>query len=792
MNGVIRWGREQQLNRGVWRKRLIVIVLAVAVFVTVLPEAIRWGGIYWLPSTGMGEVEIEEVDLNLFTGRASLQKVELFRESQSKLSFEQLDVDLSWQKLLFGIIHLEDISLRGLSLAIVEADDGSLEVVVPLASSQREAQPEAKPDSALVLPKISVAKFSLLETQLTLLTTHAKGLLQLDRFVVAQASTWLNESIVLELAGDWNQAPINAAIELNPWAAQPYLAANVSFSKLGLEGFSLLAGEPLTGAVDLALDVSGDWDWQGNMQLGMQTRLGLSNLLAGYKNFQLDLAGFNWLGEISLARQKQLASYQVQGNLDSQALRLTDIKQKLALLAWQEFNLENVFVDEKRNVQFTQLHAENLYTLSRGDDDQGRFFAGAVDIQQWDLQEGQHLHIGKSQIKDAQYQVTVNNEGDLQIQTMLGPVLASLSEQAEDGVEEAAVSSASMEDDDSSATEFTVSVGETSLVGDSGLFFTDQRFKVPVKQHIKLNRVSIEGMDQRTPDKAAQLTVDASLGEFSKIAFDGDIKPFAENLGLDLKGNFKAIPLPSVSPYSEAYLGYHLTRGQYDHDFSLRIADNAIDLENTLLLRQLQLTSVDSSKLQPMEQQLDVPLKFALNMLRDGDDNIELSIPIKGQLDDPNISVSSVLNKALGKAVKSGATSYLTLALQPYGAVLMAANMVGDQLSSIQLDPVEYVAGQAELTGPHQDYLLKISTLLMERPKMQLTACASANNLDREALQLLNPKVPVSDELLIALATQRGSVVKRELLAKGVTAERVFLCQPTLQQDAISGVELSM
>jgi Domain of Unknown Function (DUF748) len=359
--------------------------------------------------------------------------------------------------------------------------------------------------------------------------------------------------------------------------------------------------------------------------------------------------------------------------------------------------------------------------------------------------------------------------------------LANLSDQAEDDAEE-----------NSPATEFTVSVGETSLVGDSGLFFSDLRFAVPVKQRINLSHISIKGLDQRTPDQAAQLTLDASLGEFSKISLEGDIKPFAQALGLNLKGNFKAIPLPSVSPYSEAYLGYHLTRGQYDHDFNLRIADNTIDLENTLLLRQLQLTSVDPSKSQPMEQQLDVPLKFALNMLRDGDDNIELSVPIKGQLDDPNISVSSVLNKALGKAVKSGATSYLTLALQPYGAVLMAANMVGDQLSSIQLDPIEYVAGKADLTGGHQDYLMKISALLLERPKMQLTACASANNFDREALQLLSPEVAVSDELLISLATQRGSVVKRELLAKGVAAERVFLCQPTLQQDAISGVELSM
>ncbi len=805
MNGVIRWGKAQLLDKGVWRKRLLVFVLVAAVFVSVLPEAIRWGVIHWLPSTGMGDIKIAEVDLNLFTGRASLQQVELSRESQSKLSVDRLDVDVSWQKLFFGIIHLEDVSLRGVSLAIVQSEDGSLEVVVPLASSSasqstQQAPPEPVPEviteDGQGLPRISVAKFSLLDSQLTMLTANAKGLLQLDRFVVEQASTWLKESIALELAGAWNQAPVNVAIELTPWDVQPKLSAKLSLSEVGLEGFSLVGDEPLTGALDLTLDVSGDWDWQGNIQLAMQTRLELQSFMAGYKQFQLDVAGLNWLGNVRLSREKQQVGYQVQGDLASKGLKVSDTQQQLALLAWQEFNLEDVLLDEMRNLQFAQLHAENLYTLSRGGDDRGRFFAGAVDVQQWDLQGGLHLNIGKSQIKDAHYQVTINKQGELEIQTMLGPVLASLSEQAEVVAEEDKASadaiSDALDEDQSPASAFTVNVAEALLVGDSGLFFTDLRFSVPVKQHINLRHVSIAGLDQRVPDKAAQVKIDASLGEFSRIALEGDVKPFAENLGLNLQGDFKAIPLPSISPYSEAYLGYHLTRGQYDHDFNLRIADNTIDLENTLLLRQLQLKSVDPSKPQPMQQQLDMPLKFALNMLRDGDDNIELSVPIKGKLDDPNISVSSVLNKALGKAVKSGATSYLTLALQPYGAVLMAANMVGDHLSSIQLEPIEYITGQAELSGEHQDYLKKISTLLIERPQMQLTACASANDLDRAALQLLNPKVPVSDELLISLATQRGGAVKRELLAKGVTAERIFLCQPALQPNAIGGVELSM
>jgi post-segregation antitoxin (ccd killing protein) len=302
----------------------------------------------------------------------------------------------------------------------------------------------------------------------------------------------------------------------------------------------------------------------------------------------------------------------------------------------------------------------------------------------------------------------------------------------------------------------------------------------------------VKGLDQRYPDKAAQLSLLGSLGDFSRVKVEGEMTPFAEHLGLNLTGDIKAVPLPSVSPYSEAYIGYHLTRGQYDHEFDIKIENNNVEFNNKLLLRQLKLKSVDPSKPQPVAKQLDVPLGFALNMLRDGEDNIHLDVPIKGRLDDPNINVSKVINKALANALKSGATNYLSYALQPYGAVFMAASMVGDRLSSIRLEAIEYPAGQAGLSAEQQLYLGKVSELLSTRPKLSLTACATTNEEDHQALQAFNPKVPVEHTALVELARQRSIQVKQALLEKGISSERVFLCQPEFVADGVRGVTMAM
>jgi len=191
-------------------------------------------------------------------------------------------------------------------------------------------------------------------------------------------------------------------------------------------------------------------------------------------------------------------------------------------------------------------------------------------------------------------------------------------------------------------------------------------------------------------------------------------------------------------------------------------------------------------------------------MLRDGDDNITLDVPIEGKLDDPNINISNVVNDALGKALKNGAASYLKYAIQPYGAVLMAAELVGDRVASISLDPVVYNHGRGDLTPEHGDYIAKVTALMLERPKLTIKLCGQSNESDKLALaetlgssnnaaqDIEKAKAAVTEEQLVELAKLRAHEVKRLLIDSGVDNKRVFSCQPQYKPEAINGVIMAL
>ncbi len=275
---------------------------------------------------------------------------------------------------------------------------------------------------------------------------------------------------------------------------------------------------------------------------------------------------------------------------------------------------------------------------------------------------------------------------------------------------------------------------------------------------------------------------------------------------MQLEGELDAMELPEVSPYTEAYLGYELTRGHYDHRFKLHIQDNKIDLDNTLHMRQLQLEPVDPDAPQPIEQSLDVPLNLALDMLRDSDDNIKLEVPIQGRLDQPDIRIDEIINNALAKALKKGATSYLKFALQPYGAILMAADFVGEQVGAIRLEPLAFEPG-SDAVPEQTDYLDKLQELLQERPQLHLSLCGRSSRQDRMAL--FGEPTPQAGEqqadqqqeeklsgeqktALLDLAERRGQQLKRLFVERGVAGKRLLLCRAEYEPEGVAGVQLGM
>ncbi len=204
-----------------------------------------------------------------------------------------------------------------------------------------------------------------------------------------------------------------------------------------------------------------------------------------------------------------------------------------------------------------------------------------------------------------------------------------------------------------------------------------------------------------------------------------------------------------------------------------------------------------------------MPLPAALAILRDDNDDISLSLPLKGNLDAPDFGITPLINKLLGIALRKAAVGYLSNLLQPYATVLTVARMAIDMAGNIPLDALVFAPGVDQISTDNNNYIHKLSTLLTERPALRLQLCGKASESDRqflrkqaaattEATQHENTDPATSqqalDKQLQQLAKTRALTLKNALLAAGIDNSRLFLCRPQIDSDAkgLPRVDLSL
>jgi hypothetical protein len=219
-----------------------------------------------------------------------------------------------------------------------------------------------------------------------------------------------------------------------------------------------------------------------------------------------------------------------------------------------------------------------------------------------------------------------------------------------------------------------------------------------------------------------------------------------------------------------------------------------------------------------------MPLDVALDLLRDSDGQIKLTIPVQGNVNDPQFGTGAILRTATQKAVQKAALSYAKFMLQPFGAIMFAGQMAG-KATRPRFEPVAFAPAAAELGGESHQYLDKLAGMLSDRPGLQLTVCGVATASDREALiaarqaeaqaaadaqpdgkgaaqdgEVLQgeaaPSEPaVSTEELIELADARGQAVRGYLRAEhDIGEDRLYACRSVYEgeTDAMPRVEITL
>ena len=371
------------------------------------------------------------------------------------------------------------------------------------------------------------------------------------------------------------------------------------------------------------------------------------------------------------------------------------------------------------------------------------------------------------------------------------------------------------------------------------LIFTDQRLS-PVF-HLELTDLEGEiGKLSSKDQQPSRINLKGRLNGQSPVSVKGSIAPLAQNLFADITISGQGIGMTSFTPYSGKFIGQTIGKGKLYLDISYKIENGQLQAENRIFLDQFDFgTPVESP------EALNLPVKLAVALLRNRQGEIHLNIPVHGNLNDPQFSISGVVIKIFVNLIMKAVTS-------PFALLGSLAGGGSQNLNQVIFDP-----GMAELTARACGDLDKLAKILYERPGLKLEISGHADPAsDRSALHearfshllkarkfkdivrknkaitsvdeitieksefktylwkaykeadipkqknligmvkkippeeqehLLKASIKIGDEDLLALARKRSQVVATYLAEKGpVETGRLFLVAPTLANDGRS------
>lgn len=740
----------QNLRYRFWKRVLGTAAVGLLCFLILLPALLSQLLRYQVPRMGMGEIEIGNIDINLFRGKVLLEDIALYKAAARVFSLQRLELDLSMLALLEQRILVQSLTLQGVSLTLRQDANQPLQIagmtLPPATASNNETAPTT-PTSAW---SFGIDAMSISDSELRVIHPQFSETLQLDHLSVGPLAMWRPEfvtpvSLGLALRG----GAMRIEAKSNPFAAEPLHRLTLTVQKLPLASLAKLAEPQIAG-------LKGEFSTQMQLQLqqhatrpitlSQQGELSLTALQLQSGDQLLAQQGLHWNGAVKLADVTDTETIRVNG-----ALKLSDIS-----------------VTEKgESAPAVTLHGFSLTGLQLTGTNQLALDEVAID---------------------SLVATTVRRTNGIVLVGM--PAAAATREEGRaDG--KVAVPAKAAESEP-----FKLRIERLRLIGENRFTFDDQTVKPPFHHTFTLTEGELQHIDTSQPQQLTTVMLRGKDDYYTKFSVDGNTRPFAPQLSMDLTAKLNNFDMPPTSPYLAQLLGYRITTGQVDSDVTMQIENNQLKSEIDLRMNQLKLDPEDPARIEDFQQKTTLPLNTALSLLRDSDDNIKLKLSISGKMDDPKFDLNDIINTALGKSLKMASVSYLKLLLQPYGSLITVIQMAGKAAGHIQLDPVTFSAGSAELSAEATPYLKQVSKLL-EKRSLNMQLCGFATMQDLTAISKGKEKVipPAGHPALEALAKQRAESIKSELVNRhGVLPKQLFVCHPELDRaaDGIARAELSI
>ncbi len=264
---------------------------------------------------------------------------------------------------------------------------------------------------------------------------------------------------------------------------------------------------------------------------------------------------------------------------------------------------------------------------------------------------------------------------------------------------------------------------------------------------------------------ATRFNFDARIDGVSPIAADGDFS-LGSYLDADARMTVGRLDHKWVSPYSVSVLGRPSEGGTAHLAFDYDVEIDEIDGLNTMVFN-----NWVWGPTAPAYEGDPPPVKKAFDILETSRGQVQLVVPVEGDVSDPDFKVDALVRRATSKVITG-------IVAAPFKLI---GNILGGSKDAFDFDKFVFEPSSALLTPVHKSQLSLLAEALKERPKITLEIDGvSVPGVDlvpagiSAGTQAGAPTdTPIDAMGLKKLANQRADAVYQYLLSSGVSADRL-------------------
>ncbi len=333
----------------------------------------------------------------------------------------------------------------------------------------------------------------------------------------------------------------------------------------------------------------------------------------------------------------------------------------------------------------------------------------------------------------------------------------------------------------------TIKLNELVNIGPVTVNTLDKSVEPNYQSTLLFNKLRVADIDNTNPMLVAMFELDATNNTYAKIQFKDQSQLFIDKPQHDITVTLDEIDLSSVSPYLSSALGYHINSGQLDSKIKAKIDGNKLDGKANLLMRSVDLTAISNQGEESSFSGGAISFNYALSMLKDGDGNVDLTVPFDGDLNNPSVGFSGFLSLIVQRATMSAAKDYLINTFVPYANVVSFAMAAGKHVLKMRFTDLIFETNQEELGELQAQRLSELALVLNKHNTVSIKICPVSSvaelKLDPENISKLTAKNISEQQVskLLKIAQNKAELVKNQLVNNGkVASKRLLACSATI------------